>query len=208
MAAHAIPYQYPNYEHVLRPNAHRQFVVVEDSQTTLNPAAFQGRLDNLKPPIEEGQWTFNAVHCRTSCMGGGCMGASPNGNYHKLVDSTGGFEGPLCNAEASFGKLLDAVAESVIVNTLVECEWEIPPPPEDEVFDKALVNVKYTDSSGKETRYKKVVGDCQNEQGWFYDDEESPTKVMVCPATCEEIQTDTKAKIEIIFGCETEVLVV
>ena len=199
-AASTLLNQYPAYKHVLREKAQKQFVAVEDFWTFLTPKAFQNRLSSMDPPVNEGDWTFNAVH--TNIPG--------NNNYTNLVKTTGGYEGWLNQAAKAFDELLKTIADNVVDTTPLACEWTIPPAPEGESFDKDKVNVRFTSSKGKVTEYKKVTSEdnCKDRQGWFYDHEKDPKKVLVCPATCEKIQKDTKGKINIIMGCATVVLIV
>jgi hypothetical protein len=98
------------------------------------------------------------------------------------------------------------LAESVIIGARLDCSWDIPPPPDGQTFDKTRVNVRYTASDGSETPYGKVEGECGDRQGWYYDDESAPTKILVCPATCDAIQDDPDARIDIVFGCATVII--
>ena len=50
------------------------------------------------------------------------------------------------------------------------------------------------------------LADCANvEHGWYYDNAMLPTEVLVCPQTCEWIQGQPGAQIDIQFGCATVV---
>jgi hypothetical protein len=44
---------------------------------------------------------------------------------------------------------------------------------------------------------------CGPEGGWYYDDPLNPTRVLVCPATCNTITNDLQGRIDILFGCGT-----
>ncbi len=39
--------------------------------------------------------------------------------------------------------------------------------------------------------------------GWYYDDNLNPTKILLCDPTCNSIRQDPHAKINLTFGCET-----
>ncbi|MCP4674535.1 MAG: hypothetical protein GY854_03260 [Deltaproteobacteria bacterium] len=202
----AIVSQYTEYRHNLREDAHKQVVIVEDMQLLGDAPGLSETFNTvLDPPMPPGTWTFNAVYCKTSVCEL-CDAAYSGGFYQSLVWGTGGVEGYLCEAKNAFEQLIDALAESVIINTPLSCEWTIPPPPDGVSFDKDRVNITYTNSGGEDIEYGKVEGDCGDKQGWKYDNEESPTKVMVCPATCDDIQSDLNGQIHIIFGCQTNVV--
>jgi hypothetical protein len=132
-----------------------------------------------------------------------------NDNYSKLVEATGGYEGLLKQPEEAFDELFKKVGTNVIEETPLACEWKIPASPEESKFNKNLVNVKYTPSEGEPIEFKKAASkkSCADNLGWFYDDEDNPKKIMVCPTACEEIQKDNAERINIIIGCQTVIIV-
>jgi hypothetical protein len=73
-----------------------------------------------------------------------------------------------------------------------------------EAIDPRLVNVTYTAGDGAETRFTKVLGGadaCNASVSWYYDDEEAPSRIMLCPAACGAVATDPDARFEILVGC-------
>jgi len=44
------------------------------------------------------------------------------------------------------------------------------------------------------------AGQCSGD-GWYYDNNSSPTKVTLCPSLCSKVQQDFSAKIELALGC-------
>jgi hypothetical protein len=87
------------------------------------------------------------------------------------------------------------------------CEYDIPDPDEGEAeFDPTKLNVKYTPGGmGKTIEIPKAdnQGDCGSVHGWYYDDNNDPKKIYLCPATCSMVQSDAAAVIELLFGCPT-----
>jgi hypothetical protein len=43
---------------------------------------------------------------------------------------------------------------------------------------------------------------CQDRHGWHYDDNAAPTRLVLCPASCETAQSDTLVTLEVLLGCE------
>jgi Mg-chelatase subunit ChlD len=87
------------------------------------------------------------------------------------------------------------------------CEYTIPDPSEGE-FEATKLNVQYTaGGSNTPTDIPQAdnAGDCSGQPGWYYDDNVNPTKVLFCPVTCNEIQSDSEAKVDFLFGCATVV---
>lgn len=96
----------------------------------------------------------------------------------------------------------------VKIETL-DCEWQIPHPPKDETFDRELVNVTYSDDDSDEVIIGKVpsIDNCDDQIGWYYDISDNPTKIVACPKTCNMIKQAVGAKLDILLGCETVVIV-
>ncbi len=47
--------------------------------------------------------------------------------------------------------------------------------------------------------------DCGGKPGWYYDNNGSPAKIILCPASCATVQADTSAKISVLFGCKSQI---
>ena len=91
--------------------------------------------------------------------------------------------------------------------TTVPCQWEIPPPPAGEMFDAALVNVEVsaTDTEPRSVLNVAAEADCGTDGGWYYDDPAAPTIIHACPATCEVVQATPDTRVNLLFGCATEI---
>jgi len=85
------------------------------------------------------------------------------------------------------------------------CEYLIPEPDGDE-FDPLALNVEYTaggTTTPQDLPQADNAADCGGGPGWYYDNPTDPTKVILCPASCGQIEVDTGAKINLLFGCPT-----
>lgn len=92
---------------------------------------------------------------------------------------------------------------TVTENVPLECEWAIPEEG-DRQFDKMLVNVELSSPGGGEVALGYVPDeDSCADRGWFYDDDDAPTRIIACEETCELIQSTELAKVDILLGCET-----
>lgn len=87
------------------------------------------------------------------------------------------------------------------------CEFLLPPPPAGEVLDVAKVAVNYTPGGGVASQIPKATNaaDCGSGDGWYYDNAVTPTKIILCPASCQTVQSDGEAKVDVLFGCEPDV---
>lgn len=110
------------------------------------------------------------------------------------------------NVAADFQKALDAIRGSAL-----PCEYAIPQSPAGQQdFDK--VNVQHTSGTGQKDVLpnKKNAAGCGGSPGWYYDVDPAsggtPTKIILCPTTCNAVKNDTgAAKVEILLGCKTVV---
>jgi len=86
------------------------------------------------------------------------------------------------------------------------CEFIIPPPPPGQTLDPTLVNVEYTPmGSGSPQSLPEAdnAADCNGQPGWYYDDPAMPTKILLCPSSCNTVQADLNAKVNVAFGCKS-----
>jgi hypothetical protein len=133
--------------------------------------------------------------------------ASSGPTYTTLVTKTGGVRAKLCDGAAAWQPFFDAVAQAVIASAKLSCELVIPPPSMG-TLDPAKVNVAI--QSGGNQVYLPGVTDaaaCGPAGGWYYDDPVTPTKVTLCPASCDTAQASVgpgkPGHIEVLFGCAT-----
>ncbi len=86
------------------------------------------------------------------------------------------------------------------------CEYLIPSQQEQD-FDPHKVNLVYTPGDGDAPQnIPKVQTEaaCGTLDGWYYDIPTAPQRIILCPATCDTVQSDTHAAIDIAYGCPYE----
>lgn len=90
-----------------------------------------------------------------------------------------------------------------IIQSSVACQLQIPVPTQGTPdFDK--VNVQYTPLGGTPVVVPRVdPSACGGAEGWFYDDPSNPSKIILCPTTCDTVRNQDQVTIEIVLGCET-----
>jgi hypothetical protein len=96
----------------------------------------------------------------------------------------------------------------------VPCEYQLPPPPAGEQLNFQQVNVKYSNSTGTSSVYyvKNQSGCDATRGGWYYDNDPdpptsgTPTKILLCPTTCNTVTTDVTSKVDVQVGCGIQVL--
>jgi hypothetical protein len=112
------------------------------------------------------------------------------------------------NAEATgaFFAALEAIRGQVL-----PCDYAIPTPDSGAVsFNRLNVEVSTT---GEAIVAPKVTDQSEcvsNELGWYYDVDtatQSPSRVVLCPNTCEQVNAVEGGRIDIVLGCQTVVRV-
>ncbi len=219
---------YPQWKDVLRPNAVKTIAVVSDDDSDLGATSFLNSLLALDPTFAgfkfDGIVSFESgEQCIFQCAFGACancpltccnkasfacepISAAEGKVYKQLVQQTGGILGNLCTQD--FDPVFNDMATAVVAESKISCDYPIPPPPNGEMIDPKKVNVVYTNSNGTKNTIYNVPGgsaDCGNNGGWYFDVPVAPTKITVCQNTCAALQGDPGGKVEVLFGCETQI---
>lgn len=208
--------QYSKYSDFLRPNATKHFVVVTDDNATDGPinsaAAFTSALGGLQPTGMFAKWTFHSIYAFGTVPFVGCVGAFGTGAafgkvYEDLVKQTSGAQGEICLGD--WTAVFNAINKAVVVSTKVACEYDVPAPDPGQTLDPNKVNVDYLNGGKPPANAIPRVNDlagCSSgasQGGWYFDDNKNPKKILLCPQTCAAVQSDSAAKIEVKFGCES-----
>jgi hypothetical protein len=220
----------PPWRDLLRAEASKTLVFVSDDDSRLAPDSFErfpgGRnpfnSNELPPGILDASWgglfddyLLSAIYGwgsevdpSTRCVfSDGSMPASAGPNYTTLVTRTGGVRAQICDGSAAWGPFFDAVATAVDRSSRVDCAIEIPPPPEGVFFDPMRINV-FVREDDASTGVGRVAGPdaCDATRGgWHYDDEGAPTRVVLCPVSCEQVQpaVGVVRSVDVQFGCQS-----
>jgi hypothetical protein len=99
----------------------------------------------------------------------------------------------------SFIKALDEIRA-----VLLACEYKMPVP-EAGLLDPSLIAVEYTAGNGDKDLIPRIdsTASCGSEEGWQYDDDANPTRITLCPVSCDLVQEDPEGRIDILVGCAT-----
>ena len=173
------------------------FVVVSDDDSNQRAGYFIEHFLDLEPFRVA---VVHAVVPTTDCPAAFQIGEV----YIELAELTGGVVGDLCDQD--FTGVFQALSNAVVNAAELPCEYEIPVPPEGQMFDPTKVNVEFDNGAGNLSQIGYVPSsfDCEFvPDGWYYDDPEMPTTIIMCPATCLDIQGHVGASVHIVLGCAT-----
>ena len=100
--------------------------------------------------------------------------------------------------------LLNALA--AIRGSVLDCDFEMPKASNGMQVDPTKVNVKYTPAGGTQMTLGRVpdASACGTIPGWYYDNELNPTRILLCPASCNTASVEVDATLEVLLGCVTE----
>jgi hypothetical protein len=136
------------------------------------------------------------------------IGVGPSLNALQGIAMAGGTGMPfLVDSNPNAGQqFLDAM--NAIQGNALTCIYTIPLPTGGQTFDPNLVNVEYTPGGGGTPQ---TIGHVDNQSAcppggmaWYYDNNASPTLIMLCPDTCSTISSDITGSIKIVLGCVTQ----
>lgn len=128
------------------------------------------------------------------------------GALNEIAEAGGSGEAILIDTEKpaeTTQKLLSAIND--IRKKELACEFAIPEHPEGGEFNADRINVSLS-VSGEKTNflYNAECGGTaeQKKKSWRYDDEESPSRVVLCEESCKDVRARTGADILVEFLCE------
>ncbi len=109
--------------------------------------------------------------------------------------------------DTSTGNVAQAFLDALntVRGTQLGCEYQIPSGSQN---DYGAVNVVFTPATGSAQYFPYVgsAGACGAAGGWYYDVDpkvSTPTKIELCPATCNNVKGQQNASIDIEIGCKT-----
>jgi hypothetical protein len=141
--------------------------------------------------------------------GTGCFSdpAPPNKADLDRVAAAGGTkEALMIDLDATASQKFLAAMNTIRVGAQAKCEYSLPMPGPGVKLDPSLVNVTVSNSlGGAGSVIYRVTGDttCDpSKGGWHYDNEATPTKILLCPASCTAV-AQAGTVVDLKFGCQS-----
>jgi hypothetical protein len=179
-----------------KPGENFVVLLVTDGAPSKPPATCPG-VDPIDPNVTADlvEKAYTQFNVRTFVVGLPGVSAS----FANLIAQKGGSDAIIITSSVDIeGQFQDALSK--VRGESLGCEF--PLPPDSSKYDKTLVNVRFTDGKGAATDLDHSA-DCSVGDGWKYDNETTPTKVVLCDSICKQAKTDGLAKIQIVLGCPT-----
>lgn len=156
--------------------------------------------------VAEAGATYKNGQTRVRTFAVGMDGATFS-NLDKVAAGGGGFP-------KAFNVGTGAAAQQGLVDALeairtgaIGCEYVLPTPdPGLGQLDPESVEVRFTPGGNDPEVVMRKVANADacgaTTGGYYYDDPEAPTRVILCPASCEDVRSaPAEAKVELFLGC-------
>jgi len=98
-------------------------------------------------------------------------------------------------------KLLDVLNQIRLTGV---CQFQIPVPTSG-TPDYNKVNVNFTPNGGQAQPVGNVKDSASCDPakgGWYYDNKDKPTKIILCDGTCDQVKLSSQP-VNILLGCQT-----
>jgi hypothetical protein len=130
-------------------------------------------------------------------------------NLNVLAASGGTKEAFIVDQGQNVAQQLIAALSNIRTGWLA-CEYQLPSAPLEQSLDYTLVNVELNSSTRHQETisYVRSLASCSKTKlGWYYDADpkadQTPTKISLCPKTCDTVHAETEVTIDIRLGCAT-----
>lgn len=212
--------EFPRYSDFLRPSALTHFVAVTDDNSDLEWESFR---DTMRTNLGH-NFIFHTISSEEVMGGGGFPGGNactlggfpPEGaaeagiEYWELAQATGGLTLSICTPASEWTRLFELLTAAVAVPVSIPCEFEIPEPPVGEMLDLNRVNVRFTPAGAPSGTVFPYVGTPDGAEcgmgGWYYDDVTSPTRIILCPSSCNAVTSSSGGRVDVELGCQTLII--
>jgi hypothetical protein len=131
-------------------------------------------------------------------QGDTATGRSSGISYQELARLTGGFRGSFCKS-ASYDSVFLNITRYLATRARVSCVFPLPSGP-DVLTNKVIVN--YTSGSGATRVFESVGDQSRCALNRFYLE---GGQVRFCAQTCQAVQNDPAASVEVLFTCEPQI---
>jgi hypothetical protein len=194
-----------NWKQHLRAESYKVFVEVTDDQSAMTSAAFDQQILAKAPAgmfgtaaarkyifhtiagWKEGTAPLSAEKCSTA--------ENTGSRYQELSQLTGGIIDSVCKTD--YSGVLDKLATGIVEK--LGCELTVPSAA---ASDPASMVVQLTPQGGSPRNLTQVTdaSKCaQFPESWYYDDNNAPSKILLCGGACTSAQNS--ATIKALVGC-------
>jgi hypothetical protein len=129
---------------------------------------------------------------------------NPGEKYQELSRQTGGLRFPICQFSA-YDTVFQAIADSVLEISAVACGFPLASPPPGQRLELDKIAVSYTPGDGSANVVFGQVTDAADCQPLAF--MVGAGEIQLCPQACDLVRADTSARLDVLFTCESTVIV-
>ncbi len=199
---------YEDYKDFLRPDAITHFIAVSDDDTGgySDDEDFESFIATATAPGFPQGFVFHSIVDLIGYIEGcfwddSCScGENRGQEYINMSEDTGGVIQSICQED--WTEVFDALQENVVQGALLPCEYLLPELENNLQIEADETNVVLISTEdGSRTTLPNVQNgsQCGDNEAWYFDNANHPTRAILCEAACGLINTT----IELEFGCET-----
>jgi hypothetical protein len=132
--------------------------------------------------------------------------ASSSGeHYQELSRLTGGLRFPICLSE-QYDVVFREIAGKVIAQSDIACDFPLPEPPLGRALDLDRVSISIehdgTGAPASALGQARLAADCQSDAFFIQD-----KRIQICPEACAAVRGEEGARVDVLFGCESSIIV-
>jgi hypothetical protein len=210
----------------LRPGAKKVFLEMTDDNEDMSAEAFMQALSSRstehfgtpeapnyifhsiigvqeKNPVGEA-YLPSELPVNMPCTGNGNTVTTTGLTYQDLSIRTGGLRFPICEFP-SYDTVFRRIAEDVVVTSSLKCDFAVPAPPQGKTLELDKVAVNYTPGAGgnpQQFGQALLPTDCQANAFYIEGD-----RIYLCPDACTSIQNDPQSRVDVLFTCDSTIIV-
>jgi hypothetical protein len=212
----------------LRPGVKKVFLELSDDNENMLPADFVRALTELAPehfgadpaqpefifhsivgvaektPATDPYFPTDAVQSQT-CSKLGAPVTTAGEAYQELSRLTGGLRFPIC-VSSLYDVVFREIAGRVVAQSDIACDFPVPQPPAGRTLDldRVSVDIEHQETGAATTRLgqARLASDCQADAFFI----ENGT-IRLCPEVCDAVRGEEGASVDVLFGCESTIIV-
>jgi hypothetical protein len=125
--------------------------------------------------------------------------------YQELSRLTGGLRFPICLPSA-YDVVFREIAGRVVDQSDIACAFPVPVPPAGRELDldQVAVSIAHEGATAETTLLgqARLASDCQSDAFYIQDD-----TIQLCPEVCSAVRGEEGARVDVLFGCESNIIV-